>query len=404
MKKKLLLLVYTLTFATSTGCNAVETSAAGSSNNVISVQFKDIAGHWAKSSVETAIKKGYVDGYEDLTFKPEISVSRAEFIKMAVTALNLPVTGETTGSKWYVPFATAAATLGIYKGSDFSLDDMNQPMTRMELARVALRSANKDYQDPKAITNDPSIMYNATKMGLIQGLSGGALGVDEVTTRAQSVTIIERILSVKSGGKLEVDQSAIANAELELKHTNIFTKMPEFFGGVQYGGANWDTSKLIMETPDGLWKGSIDEIIAIDLADQKDPNLYLLGDLNNIHWFDLMSYETSPLIIDGYMDSYVIYYKGHVDYNNDTNIYSAQSKMPGFTIAGFDGNAPDLAAHNLNQVANLYINKIGDMHAFIIPKKSVKFTTSLALIVSAPARPPHDIYPQTVVTVQIKPQ
>ncbi|OCT11994.1 hypothetical protein A8709_29495 [Paenibacillus pectinilyticus] len=401
MKKKIFALVSSLTFVTLTGCNATETFATSSPSSVQSIQFKDITDHWAKSSVETAIKKGYIDGYEDHTFKPDSNVSRAEFIKMAVTALNLPVQGDTTGSTWYVPFATAAATLGIYKGSDFSLDDMNQPMTRLEMARVALRSANKDYQDSKAITNDPSIMYNAAKLGLIQGLSGGQLGEDEATTRAQSVTIIERILSVKSGGKLEVDQAAVNNAELVLKHTNIFSKMPEFFGGVQYGGANWDTSKLTVETPDGLWKGSIDQIIAIDLEDPSDPNLYMLGDFNKLHWFDLMAYESSPLIKDGFMKSYVLYFKGHVDYNRDESIYSTQAKMPRYSLTGFEGTSQDLVAHYLNQAATIYTEKVGDVPAFIIPKNA-KLGVALSLSLSSPARPPYDSNPQTVVRVQTK--
>jgi hypothetical protein len=38
-----------------------------------------------------SIDKDYVDGYEDRTFRPELNVSRAEFLKMAVIALKLPL-------------------------------------------------------------------------------------------------------------------------------------------------------------------------------------------------------------------------------------------------------------------------------------------------------------------------
>ncbi|WNR43160.1 S-layer homology domain-containing protein [Paenibacillus roseipurpureus] len=400
MKRKILVLMSALTFATTTGCNSAEISAA-SNAGVSAILLKDITGHWAKSSVETATQKGYVDGYEDQTFRPENKVSRAEFIKMVVRALNLPVKGDTSGSKWYVPFATAAATLGIYKGADFSLDEMNQPMTRMEMARVALRAADKDYQDPAAITNDPSMMYNATKLGLIQGLSGGQLGEDEVTTRAQSVTIIERILSVKDGGKLEVDRAAVGNAELVLKRTNIFTMMPEFFGGKQYSGEEWDVSKLTLETDDGLWKGSFDQIIAIDLANPNDPNKYLLGDMDDLHWYDLKSEKTSPLVKNGYMDSYVIYFKGHVDYNKDTEIYNDSAKEPGFDLNGFNSTARELVEHKLTGPASLFHKELGDIPAFIMSKLDVKLDNHLRVKMYAPARPPHSTYVHTLLGVML---
>lgn len=44
--------------------------------------FNDIAAHWAKDSIATAASKGWVDGYEDGSFKPDKSVTRAEAMKM----------------------------------------------------------------------------------------------------------------------------------------------------------------------------------------------------------------------------------------------------------------------------------------------------------------------------------
>ena len=46
--------------------------------------FPDISGHWAKEYINQAANKGFVNGYEDGTFKPDRNITRAE----AVTLVN----------------------------------------------------------------------------------------------------------------------------------------------------------------------------------------------------------------------------------------------------------------------------------------------------------------------------
>lgn len=44
--------------------------------------FTDIAGHWARASIEAASAKGWVTGYADGTFRPNAKVTRAEVMAM----------------------------------------------------------------------------------------------------------------------------------------------------------------------------------------------------------------------------------------------------------------------------------------------------------------------------------
>ena len=47
-------------------------------------EFTDIAGHWAEKNIKTAVALGWIDGYEDGTFKPDKNITRAE----AITIVN----------------------------------------------------------------------------------------------------------------------------------------------------------------------------------------------------------------------------------------------------------------------------------------------------------------------------
>ncbi len=47
-------------------------------------QFSDVSNHWAKSYINSAAKKGWINGYEDGTFKPDQYITRAE----AMTLIN----------------------------------------------------------------------------------------------------------------------------------------------------------------------------------------------------------------------------------------------------------------------------------------------------------------------------
>src|SRR5690606_28224077 len=84
MKKALILAVALV--LTSTACQ--ETSLFQKEKvEAQAITMTDISTHWAAATINSAIQKGYVDGYEDSTFRPDRSVSRAEFVKMAVTAM-----------------------------------------------------------------------------------------------------------------------------------------------------------------------------------------------------------------------------------------------------------------------------------------------------------------------------
>ena len=58
-------------------------------------EFTDLAGHWAREEIGKAASLGWIQGYEDGTFRPDQSITRAEAMTMINRVLNrLPAAQE----------------------------------------------------------------------------------------------------------------------------------------------------------------------------------------------------------------------------------------------------------------------------------------------------------------------
>jgi len=371
---------------------AVWGSGAASTVKAAGTQFSDVkSNHWAYSAVQKAVAKGYVDGYTNGTFKPDTSVSRAEFVKMVVAAMKLDTTP--ASGKWYVQYVNAATKAGLYSASDFANNDSgwNKTMTREEMARVAARAIGE-----KTSEND-KWMYLATKSGLIQGVGKGKLAPEGLTTRAQSVVIIERILSVNAGTELDSDLYATGAAEILWHGTNIFTVMPEMFvtpesdwkgKGKSSVEEMWNEKNMTITSKDGLYQAKLDALVAIDMADPNDPNRMLLGDINTLNWYNGnkvgLEYVKNP--VKNEKNTYVLYFKGGVVFNKDDSKYSPRKSLT-YLVSGF--HSPDnkaLLNGKLNGGTSIYRNRDGDVPAFIIPKTgTVQGISDLAIKLQTPS-------------------
>jgi hypothetical protein len=363
-------------------------STSSGVSEVRAASFTDLEGHWALPSIGIALEKGYVDGYEDGSFKPDQQISRAEFVKMAITALKLPISGATTGVEWYLPYVNAAASFGIHRWSDLNTGDWNTPMSRYEMARMASRAAGEDTDE------DKKWMYLATKAGLIQGMDDtGTLAEDGTTTRGQAVTIIERILDVKADKELPVDKHAVNRAEVVWHKTNIFTVMPQYFGQV-YPGNPWNPDNLFIETPDGLYRGELDALYAIDLSDPNDPFVSVLPDFSTLKWHNgMVDHKGRPLgySLTDYMNNFVLYFNGREVFRKDNNLYGDRKGFVPLTILGTISTDLDRFVNgDLNDPAMLFVNQIGDVPAFVIPRK-LHTTGSFGLELYSPSRSPYPV-------------
>ena len=167
--------------------------------------------HWAKTQIELAVQKGYVRGFPDGTFRPDGQVTRAQFMRMLVDALQFP--HSQGGQPWYQPYVAALIETGIHKEKDFSRG-YDEPLLRMEMARLAVRAIDPNLQASNDPMEDNLLIYEAAKKGIIHGVGRGVLAPDGYSTRAQAVAVIERVLAVHEGKTLPVDEEAVRASQI----------------------------------------------------------------------------------------------------------------------------------------------------------------------------------------------
>jgi L-asparaginase type II len=171
--------------------------------------LKDITGNWAKASIEKAVANGIVSGFTDSTFKPDQSLTRAEFTVMLMNALKLQGDGASLTfkdsnqiGKWAVDGISAAVKAGIVSGSIDGTFKPNAPITRSEMAVIIAKAMKYDVQAGsttgfKDDTQIPKWAKGSVKAAkdhaIISGRSGGVFVPNDPATRAEAVTILLKL-------------------------------------------------------------------------------------------------------------------------------------------------------------------------------------------------------------------
>ena len=103
-----------------------------------------------KDAVNKAVALEIIEGYEDGTFKPDATITRAEFAKMACIAAGLKSSGEalsgTTPSfsdvkanEWYTGWINLASSKGFVRGYEDGTYKPNQTISNQEIVTVLMR-------------------------------------------------------------------------------------------------------------------------------------------------------------------------------------------------------------------------------------------------------------------------
>ena len=166
----------------------------------------DISGYWAKDSIIKMINAGVISGYPDGTFKPDKTITRAEFTVMIVKALNLETrAGKTftdTASHWAKESISTAAAYGIISGYDENIFGPDDLITREQAAVIIARAAKLETATDESNFTDNKAISSWAKKGVaaafkgkfITGYPDGTFKPQGKTTRAEAAVIIGKLL------------------------------------------------------------------------------------------------------------------------------------------------------------------------------------------------------------------
>lgn len=152
----------------------------------------------------------YIVGRDDGLVHPEANITRAEvatifyrLLKDDVRAQNRKTVCAFTDVEkgaWYATAVSTLANMGIIKGRGNNTFDPNAEITRAEFAVICARFDTMDTSKPSAFPDVPASYWayseigSAAAKGWVKGRDDGTFGPDLRITRAEVVTLLNRVL------------------------------------------------------------------------------------------------------------------------------------------------------------------------------------------------------------------
>lgn len=211
--------------------SALSASSAGAAG------FADTKGHWAEEIIDTLASEGIVSGVSDTEFNPDGTVTRAEFLKMALGAADIDEMSYRSGEcldvradDWFAPCVQSALDRGLIPEAmirDYAVSivgeennpravysgylDADTPVKREEMTYIAQSVYQYSLDGSEALAlKKPADMYftdlssislwaldgvrHAYSNGLVSGMDDDTFRPQSTATRAQAATIIYQLL------------------------------------------------------------------------------------------------------------------------------------------------------------------------------------------------------------------
>ncbi len=194
----------------------------GFAGPAIAADFPDLDGHWSKRAVMLINSRGVINGYPDGSFRPDAPVTRAEFARMLVTAVDLGY-HRSAVEKVYSAFTDVdydhwakndviiARESGLVEGYGKNIFGPEDFVRRQEMAALLVRAlkylgaplpetAPLQFADRGNIAGwARDYVSLAAGSGLIKGYPDGTFRPLAGTTRAEAATILYRFLLYTGG-------------------------------------------------------------------------------------------------------------------------------------------------------------------------------------------------------------
>ncbi len=130
--------------------------------------FSDIGGRDDRQGIEYLAEKGIIQGYNDGTYKPNQAITRAEFTKIALETIRIPMQGctpkevdnistlfsDVNANDWFAKHVCVANKSGLINGYNNGTFKPNNTINFAEAAKIITLAQNEEFIDLKAIEKE----------------------------------------------------------------------------------------------------------------------------------------------------------------------------------------------------------------------------------------------------------
>ena len=172
------------------------------------INFTDVSqDYWAYSQIQDFVKKGYIEGYGDNTFRPKEPIKRNEFVKIFNKVFGLTnksgIVFDDTKDNWAKDEIDIAVTNGVAQGIGDNKFEPEEYITREAAVKMLanymkIEDKNHDkikrFPDYNEISDWARDAFEGNfEKGYIQGTDEGKLAPKNNITRAEVVTLLGRV-------------------------------------------------------------------------------------------------------------------------------------------------------------------------------------------------------------------
>ncbi|WP_027365547.1 S-layer homology domain-containing protein [Desulfotruncus alcoholivorax] len=182
----------------------------------------DISGHWAQSQITDWLNQGLAGGYPDSTFKPDNSITRAEFMVLVNKAFGFTETAQARykdvkTSDWFATDLARAKEAGYVSGYPDGTIRPNNSISRQEAASMLARLLKLNTADTSSVSKfkdaaqiprwSKGAISAAAAAGYMQGYPDMTFRPEKKVTRAEAIVFLSR--SLAGGNSPAVPQKTV---------------------------------------------------------------------------------------------------------------------------------------------------------------------------------------------------
>jgi SH3-like domain-containing protein len=295
------------------------------------ITLTDIYYHWAKDTIVAQVQDGLAKGYPDGTFRPDQPLSRAEFYALLVRMRGVSTQSPPTSSfadlsteHWAYPYIETAVRQG-YMGTSLPAQlQPDAPISRQEIVLAAVRALGMEnlalqridafapFTDtiPQALASYVQVAFDSK---LVNGYPDGSFRLAGQATRAESMSVLERMKKPAKPGTIYLCQKTITLssdrtttvefARVDLKNANIRARV--YISHNQVGRLDsmqnlGDENGLSVALPAAYFDKK-----SSDPLNPDGPFRYIWGNLENDGTFITLSNEGTSI---GFTGSNTVYF------------------------------------------------------------------------------------------------